>query len=1326
MPEQSSASDTDSCSIHDFGELLSLDDIFVDYFNEYLRLGAFVHKIEYNRELNTFIEKQHDKLRVIIDENIADDNQKQSNDIDTVSVLSGFSDAIQLDEIPDEIIQRNSQAERTRQTQILEWVKNERLGLFWRTELYRQYKLCKLLLRPLATHKEASEYSSQGIGGYSRQSVYTAARTLSTDNSNINGPGQGATLEEDEEQDDLDGNEHSANVHLMFDNNIMASEFLRMPRPILRPGSRAYSVPANLTQSRSVFLPNLLLKNSSKMSKRSSSSKTSQRKSIPKDDENMSISDPNEPGSLSIYGSVKMRYFEESDNEDDNDDIGELGLQLESSNNQLRYKYLGSYKGMQSFVHFLKTTKGGYDLYRFWMDCEFFNDTMAGLDQIENVVARTRLFRDLYDGKYHLPFMRHLQNKIRRAYAETAGVLTHDVFFQVQYDVLRRLRMYWSARFIIHQLFEQHHPQFQFPDELKPPTKVCLYPIDQRAQANLVEMTRVFLSDDYTTNAKIIPDIKNEEFQDESELSFNNEFMKKYTNIIRKDKQTGGLFLRYLTFSERRLLPLILFCYDVDDFRYSNLDDKILESQHGLSILNTYFGNSAKLSLDQFMPDIQINRWIDTFHQRKFDKLTFEPLLKRALLILKQAWLRCLKEDVDSFTLAYYITTSPSSIHESDEEKDQEEINDDDDDDDDEVAENEEELFSVLSRKRIRRICTPETEIQISDDTIFIKRPWLDRFLSSATRRRQRAGQEKELTEEERERLRAERLERLRRIEINRKKALKAARERRRKANEKGKDDTDEGRVRRFPGFYIDELLPTTTASLAKDVQRLLLTNFYRSIKTSKTAAPKMEQKLSLVFEIAKLVELTNPYEKQQYIDRLRKIYFDPRSKRNILPLNDEQNEILNANNGRPDMTLFQLLFRDLRIELEEEFIRYGEDRIHAFEIDSIDDFMCKTVDELTALFNSIEDGFGLGDDDDDFEALFDPDADTSTSNDDGTGKATKKHYSELYQLLTDATIGRYNERFYYFYAYLTHWVDPKKAPYLDQDLLYCIDVNRLKEIANDALFQQKVRYILDIYLESTTSTSSYTCRLDLANTDLQVRMLRALQKYLTTGANDFSSLDEARTILIKDILVYYYAGFKAYLMRLNANKKRPKYVIKLEEKLNLHQQQRADKLEQMSARASPSTTNKNITARKVPPTSAKQQQTKPTTPVDITIMTKTQRLLNERVKAFETMEPTKVNNVVFPDITKTPGLGSAINNKLRNVNTQDGQVTNTERINSGKEKQHRGPITVQYTLTGGLTVKYSDGRSAVEGAHSGSGISLQQPPRSSMAHSAESTNDLH
>lgn len=159
MPEQPSASIIDSCSIHDFDELLSLDDVFVEYFNEFLRLGIFTQKIEYNRELNTFIETNQNQILNKDDEN------------DNNSIYSGFSDLIQLDDVLDQakIANNNSRLQKTRQIQMTEWAKTERLALFWRTELYRQYKLCKLLLRPLTTEKEGSEYSSQGIGGYSRQ-----------------------------------------------------------------------------------------------------------------------------------------------------------------------------------------------------------------------------------------------------------------------------------------------------------------------------------------------------------------------------------------------------------------------------------------------------------------------------------------------------------------------------------------------------------------------------------------------------------------------------------------------------------------------------------------------------------------------------------------------------------------------------------------------------------------------------------------------------------------------------------------------------------------------------------------------------------------------------------------------------------------------------------------------------------------------------------------------------------------------------------------------------------------------------------------------------
>lgn len=56
---------------------------------------------------------------------------------------------------------------------IFDWVRIERLPLFFRTDFFREFKLCKLLSRPLGEERPSSASSSQLIGGYSRQSRKT-------------------------------------------------------------------------------------------------------------------------------------------------------------------------------------------------------------------------------------------------------------------------------------------------------------------------------------------------------------------------------------------------------------------------------------------------------------------------------------------------------------------------------------------------------------------------------------------------------------------------------------------------------------------------------------------------------------------------------------------------------------------------------------------------------------------------------------------------------------------------------------------------------------------------------------------------------------------------------------------------------------------------------------------------------------------------------------------------------------------------------------------------------------------------------------------------
>ena len=464
-------------------------------------------------------------------------------------------------------------------------------------------------------------------------------------------------------------------------------------------------------------------------------------------------------------------------------------------------------------------------------------------------------------------------------------------------------------------------------------------------------------------------------------------------------------------------------------------------------------------------------------------------------------------------------------------------------------------------------------------------------------------------------------------------------------------------------------------------------------------------------------MESTSNFERQSQIDRMKKVYFDPQSKRGMIPLNPEQMAMLDANNGRPDAAFLNAIYRDFRLELEGDFLRYCEDRIHRFEIETIEEYLSKSADELTLLFNDLEgDTKTSRDDEEDFGGMFDPDIAAIASNKDGTGKATRKHTAELFQLISDAALGRFNERFYYFYSYLTHWVGEKDTAYLDQDLLFCIDVSRLKEIGNDSMLQAKLRYILETYLEGNQTSNNYVCRLDIGSTDLQLRVLRTLQKAVASNANDFSVLEEARTILVKDKLVKYYAGFKAYLFRMNLSKTHPSRLARLQEQWTAYQQQLRTQKSAKSHTRSSASTSKNQ-QRKVPSAMSKHQSA-PATPIDLTSMTKTQRSLNERMSFFNKLPENQISEAMFPTIHRP--------NRPRSGPHQRARGFDNERLSSPKDTKHRGPITVQYSLTTGLKLRLADGKSTIEGPPPTTSLMVNglHQPRGSMAPSMSSIHD--
>ncbi len=133
---------------------------------------------------------------------------------------------------------------------------------------------------------------------------------------------------------------------------------------------------------------------------------------------------------------------------------------VHASINQYKMKFLGSMAGMNEFKNFLKLTTG-YKLLRFWLDCEFYRDSMQDYDQIENMATRNRLFRDIIE-KHVFSFAKKVHEKVSHNYLSNPS-LTHNLFDRIQYDILRRLRSYWVPRFILSKLKEKGKDFGSFP-----------------------------------------------------------------------------------------------------------------------------------------------------------------------------------------------------------------------------------------------------------------------------------------------------------------------------------------------------------------------------------------------------------------------------------------------------------------------------------------------------------------------------------------------------------------------------------------------------------------------------------------------------------------------------------------------------------------------------------------------------------------------------------------------------------------------------------------------------------------------------------------------
>jgi hypothetical protein len=249
-------------------DLLAFDDIFLDYFNNFLKNQAFPQQIQYNRYLSIFEEISSISHNSIIEidrlpKRILNKFQSNQNNFQLFpsNTSPGDEDAVAT-------TNTNTNGDgggtpnlnETEQNKVFDWVRQERLPLFFRTDFFREFKLCKLLSRSLDEQRSDSLASSQLIGGYSRQSP-PISNTLSTDDQDVGGGGTSTTLagggfgytamsggNESHTTTNNNNNNNKNDFEIDFEhsiNNIDLPLLEKFNRVLFqRPGSRALSVPS--------------------------------------------------------------------------------------------------------------------------------------------------------------------------------------------------------------------------------------------------------------------------------------------------------------------------------------------------------------------------------------------------------------------------------------------------------------------------------------------------------------------------------------------------------------------------------------------------------------------------------------------------------------------------------------------------------------------------------------------------------------------------------------------------------------------------------------------------------------------------------------------------------------------------------------------------------------------------------------------------------------------------------------------------------------------------------------------------------------------------
>ncbi|XP_067943114.1 regulator of G-protein signaling 22-like [Watersipora subatra] len=1132
-------------------DLLTYDDLFLDYFNAFLQLPAFAEPLEYDRLVGTFQE-------------VITVPAEPTTPVPPTSALSRSPFGSRSGK-------RYGVSDEERES-MLEWCKNNRLPYFLETKLFRELKLLKLLLRALDERfqRSASHKSSQ-IRGYSRQTEsYVSSLSNSADNS----------ANEDEYDEGWNGD--SRDVYTEG-----------------QPGSHTVSLPAQLGHARSA---------KSAKHRRQTGKQTNQTKKVIFSRKGKSSdTETGDEDNNAIIGAVRQMTFTSTDaqagiqeegsgffssngkygyprsisapvnykeflhipmytdfgdifinddlvggteedkfvtyNEDKaseqqtESDIKNLEGKINMSLQQMKERIFSSRAGMAELTEFLADTNG-MDLFNFWIDCETFKDTMADHDEIMKMASRNQLFRDIQD-KYKLSLTADARAQIQKA--ASSYQLSHTVFIRTQYDVLRRLRTYWLPRFILHKekanelnsllglhqlnVASQQTSTDKRSDQFLPKISfVNSLPIDHNRIMQLAESG----SETWTTvlqgGRKLDARVKSARIiQSVSQSEGRGDIRERMLLALQCDRNAGGPFRAYLAkFEKCTLLSKLLFWEAVTDYGSAEdrSADRLLRMNQAWNIYNLYIGENSPYDID-----ISGRARSDILNcLKKSTDFVSADLLQsaqsHAVDSLIEPWKLYLKYDVKLFLDAQAARFGTIDVRPS------------------------------FALEKIFVICDPESSrVLIKKPLMRLRQPTASSVTTMVLRRTPLTQSAKE---ERRQRRKERRLQLLKEQKALLK-MVKARQEERKqrivdlnaKSRQSGQvalgpdgvpiDDFGDGMFARSgkshkSGFSretptkdeqksarINAVLHDKEADFVDMVKnRTMMTMFKKYLVDNEARDFINAVNLYHEIDVYHKTESKPKTKKDLQATFIYKTYLEANAKKAVKLNNEKVKSRLATEKDRPKTATFNEAQKALVVLINPMFRQFFEAQAEEF---GVEPRVLATMSQAELAMRSSDTDMGMT-------------RGRKGGRQRKTGRAPPSKEDKLslmHSLQGSLLNGKPTVQMDAFYKYLIKHGEEDNSPLIDKDLMFYLEVQKYKELSHnfndEELVKKKCQAIVDCFLESSIQPS---CQIDIS-AEMCSRMVKNAVKVMQGKETMANLFDEAQFIVFKEILPYWAGFMKTY-----------------------------------------------------------------------------------------------------------------------------------------------------------------------------------------------------